>query len=309
MLQTALAVAAALVSVAFAMATFERWLARRRRHELAWTVALAMFALAAFALAAGAGLGWSGPAFRAFYFFGAIANVPVLALGTVYLLGGPRRGDAWAAVVGLAVAFAAGVVAVAPLSAPVAPEALPRGSEVFGPLPRVLAAVASGGGALVVAGGALHSAWRFRRGRLLWSNLLIAAGTAVLSASGLLNSVLGEMEAFAVTLVAGISLVFAGFLVATSPGAPTGAARPARPGDPGALARPDHQELHDGGEEEGAEEDAEDDGGRRSHRAMLARPAAGPRQPGGTRKVTASPAARPSSSAAEVRAQASDTRP
>jgi hypothetical protein len=38
------------------------------------------------------------------------------------------------------------------------------------------------------------------------------------SASGLLNSVLGEMQAFAVTLTAGIIVLFAGFLVAS--GAP-----------------------------------------------------------------------------------------
>jgi hypothetical protein len=48
-------------------------------------------------------------------------------------------------------------------------------------------------------------------------NLLIAAGTAILSASGLLNSVLGEMDAFAVTLTVGITVLFAGFLVATAP--------------------------------------------------------------------------------------------
>ena len=50
---------------------------------------------------------------------------------------------------------------------------------------------------------------------MLVANLLIAAGTLMLSAGGLLNSVLDEMEAFAVTLVAGITVLFVGFLVAT----------------------------------------------------------------------------------------------
>ena len=44
----------------------------------------------------------------------------------------------------------------------------------------------------------------------------IAVGTVVLSASGLLNSVLDEMDAFAATLVVGIALLFTGFLVTTS---------------------------------------------------------------------------------------------
>src|SRR3954467_5800821 len=137
--QTAAAVGAALVSLAFAMSTFERWLARRRRHELMWSLALLMFAVASGALAAGASIGWDGPIFRTFYFFGAIANVPFLALGTVYLLAGRRRGDVAAAGVALVTAFAAGVIAVAPLTGPLPRHELARGSEVFGPLPRILA--------------------------------------------------------------------------------------------------------------------------------------------------------------------------
>jgi hypothetical protein len=220
--QSALAAAAGLVALAFALSTLERWLDRRRRHELAWTVALAMFTLGAGALWLGASNGWNPATFRIFYLFGAILNVPFLALGTIYLLGGPRRGDRWAAGVALAGAFAAGVLAVAPLRAEVPAHRLPQGSEVFGPLPRILAAVASAGGALVVLGGAVWSAWRLRTGagrtrpgggRLALANGLIALGTLVLGASGLLNSVLGEMEGFAVTLTAGITILFLGFLV------------------------------------------------------------------------------------------------
>lgn len=223
--QTALAATAALVAVAFSLSTLDRWLDRRRRHELAWTLALAMFAVGAGALWLGAANGWNGPTFRCFYLFGAILNVPFLALGTVYLLGGPRRGDQVAVGIALGSAFAAGVLAVAPFSAAVPADRLPQGSEVFGPLPRVLAAVASGAGALVVLGGAAWSAWRFGRpsgprrpggARMAGANAVIALGTLVLGASGLLNSVLGEMEGFAVTLAVGITLLFAGFLLATA---------------------------------------------------------------------------------------------
>lgn len=222
-LHTALASAAALVSLAFAMCTFERWLARRRPHELAWSVALALFSLASGALAAGAALGWGAVTFRLFYLFGAILNVPFLALGTVYLLASRRRtADLTAAGVALFAAFAAGVMAVAPFTAELPRDELARGSEVFGPLPRVLAASASGVGALVVIGGAVWSAARVRRRRVVVANGLIALGTLVTGASGLLNSVMDEMDGFAVALVAGITILFAGFLVAT-----TGPGRPA----------------------------------------------------------------------------------
>jgi hypothetical protein len=216
--QTALAVGAALIALAFSLSTFERWLAKRRRHELAWSAALLLFSLGATSLAAGAALGWSSTWFRLFYLFGAIVNVPFLALGTVYLLVGPRRGDVAAAGVVVLAAFAAGVLAVAPLTGPIVRTRLPQGSDVFGPLPRILAAACSAGGALVVFGGAAWSGWRYRRGARLWSNVLIALGTLVLSGSGVLNSVLDEMEAFSVTLTIGITIVFLGFLVATSGG-------------------------------------------------------------------------------------------
>lgn len=240
MLHTALAVAAALVGLAFAMATFERWLARRRRHELAWSTALALFTLAAAALAAGEGVGWNQPLFRLYYLLGAVVNVPVLALGTVYLLNGPRRAGL---AVALFCAFAAGVLAVAPFTAPLPRHELAQGSDVFGPLPRILAAVASGVGALVVFGGAAWSAWRFRRGRMMWANVLIALGTLILANSGLLNSVADEVTGFVITLATGITVLFVGFLVASAGPAATprpteaSGAAPSPPRRPAATAR------------------------------------------------------------------------
>ena len=186
-----------------------------------------MFSVAATALAAGSELGWSPLLFRVFYLFGAVLNVPFLALGTVYLLGGERRGDRVAAALVITAAFAVGVLTVAPFTHELPRESLPRGSEVFGAWPRVLAAAASAGGAIVIFTGAVWSALRIRRARQVTANALIAGGTLILSGSGLLNSVLGEMTAFAVTLLAGISVLFCGFLVATA--TPVAAASPPAP--------------------------------------------------------------------------------
>jgi hypothetical protein len=216
----ALAAGATVVAVAFAASLLERWIVRRRPHELAWAVALILFACGSLALWAGAALGWTGWSFRLFYAFGAVVNVPFLAVGTIELLA-PRRAHVVAAAVALACAFAFGVVAVAPFTAAIPSDALPQGSDVFGPLPRILAAVFSGGGAMVVFVGAVWSAVRLVRGRgpkrLAAGNAVIALGTAILSMSGLLNGVLGQMEAFAVTLTLGIVVLFAGFVIASSP--------------------------------------------------------------------------------------------
>jgi hypothetical protein len=54
--------------------------------------------------------------------------------------------------------------------------------------------------------------------------VLVAVGAAVLSASGSLAGRLGADTSFAVTLTVGISVLFAGFLVASS-GASAGAHR------------------------------------------------------------------------------------
>jgi len=86
--------------------------------------------------------------------------------------------------------------------------------------------------AVVIIAGALWSVYRLARhreparsgvrrgasspGQLVVGNLLIAAGTLVLSASGTLAGRLGKDRAFAVTLLVGIVVLFAGFLVAST---------------------------------------------------------------------------------------------
>ena len=225
----ALAAAATLIALAFAASTFERWLDRRRPHDLAWSVSLLFFFAASAALWLGVAKGWDGATFRVFFLFGAIVNVPWLAIGSVYLLAGPRHGRRWAIATAALSCFAAGVMVVAPTKGPVPVDGLPKGSAVFGVLPRVLAAVASGAGALVVVVGAVWSASLLARkrshpgrprvlnpSRLAAGNVLIALGTLVLGASGTLAGRIGEVRAFALTLVIGITVLFSGFLVATS---------------------------------------------------------------------------------------------
>jgi hypothetical protein len=218
---TALAFVATAVASLFAQATLVRYTAGRRPWELAWTVSLAMFALASAALATGVSTGWDNGTFRAFYLLGAILNVPWLALGTVYLLWGSRAGrrTQWALVAfsGLA----AGVMLTAPIDGPIRGEAIPVGKDVLGVLPRVLAGAGSGVAAIVIIAGALWSAWRFARNRSgigsrrrAAANVLIALGTLVLSSGGLVQGVVGHDEAFTLSLAVGITVVYSGFRVA-----------------------------------------------------------------------------------------------
>ena len=242
-MNVALAAAATLVATAFAIATFDRWQRRRRPHEGAWALSLVFFALGSFALWWAEARGWSLASFRLFFLAGAVLNVPWLALGTVYLLAGPRVGDrvrTWLiALSGAAV----GVVFTAPAStSDLSGVELPKGSDLFGVAPRVFAAVGSGVAALVIIGGAVWSIVRMLRGRQpatsgthrqvidvrrsASGNALIAIGTPVLSASGTFAGRMGADRAFAITLLAGIVVLFAGFLVASA--RPAGSQRTAQ---------------------------------------------------------------------------------
>lgn len=217
------------MSTAFCLSTLERYRRRRKPHELAWTMSMAMFALASLAYFLAAGIGWGPLTFRTFFLFGAILNVPYLALGTVYLLGGQRRGERTRRALNLAAMFCAGVVLTAPLKASLAGPGIPSGKQVFGVAPRVMAAVGSGVASVIIIGGAAWSAWKLMRlratdrsgpvrggigpGRLAMTNVLIAVGTLVLGTGGTLFSTGDRMVDFGIWLAVGVTILFAGFLV------------------------------------------------------------------------------------------------
>src|SRR6185437_16673626 len=114
-----------------------------------------------------------------------------------------------------------GVVLAAPIHGVIAPTGIPNGKDHFGALPRALAGIGSGLGAIVVFAGAFYSAVRFARarrpgsGKLAGGNALIALGTLILSSGGLLQGIVGSDEAFALTLAIGIAVIYGGFVVAS----------------------------------------------------------------------------------------------
>jgi hypothetical protein len=217
-----LAFLATAVATVFAQATLARATSHHRPQDRAWSVALALFALASAALSIGVSTGWDDGTFRVFYLLGAVLSVPWLALGTVHLLARPGVGRVSEQVLIGFTGLAAGVVLAAPMTS-VSGTTIPVGKEVFGAFPRVLAAVGSGLGATVILVGAVVSAARYLRDRTApgnarrgLANVLIAAGTLVLSSGGLIQGVAGKDEAFVISLALGISVIYAGFLVAAS---------------------------------------------------------------------------------------------
>jgi hypothetical protein len=244
---------ATLLALAFFFATLERWLASRKPHELAWTQALAMFTVASAAYWAAGALGWQEWNFRLFYLFGAILNVPFLAMGTVWLLGPERVARPAHRILQYAAFLAAGVMIAVPFQTELPATGLPEGSEIFGVGPRVMAAVGSGVGAVILIAGAVWSAILFVRGRssrrLALTNVMIAIGTIVLSLGGAFFAEDDREVGFGVFLVAGIAILFIGFLISTpekvtavpdaAPSHPSpGALRPRTTPSPGTCTAP-----------------------------------------------------------------------
>lgn len=228
MFTTSLAAGATVIAAAFTAATFERYLWRRRNQDKALAISLAVFTLGAGALLWGSRVGWTSASFRAFYAFGAIINVPFLAAGQMYFMAKKRTADRFLTGAILFGAFSFGITIASPMTGRIDPAILPEGSEVFGVLPRVLAAVGSGLSAVIIFAGTTLSIARLIRARVAkvpvpnWGTrvaglALIALGTVTLSLSGLLNSVFGKMGAFAVTLTLGISMLFLGYMMSSAP--------------------------------------------------------------------------------------------
>lgn len=227
-MDTALAVLAAIVATGFSLDLWLSYRSRPRAHAVAWAVAMSLFAVATWALVLGLAGGWGDTTFRVFYYLGAIANIPLLALGSVYLVLGDRAGRRSRNVLVVFLATAAWVTMTAVPQAVVADVGIPEGSEVFDmplndieggvalPSPRLFAAVAGGVGTIAIVSLALWSTrrtWSTNR-RIAIGNLFIVAGVAAPATGGSLIA-LGEGSAFALTLLVGATLLWAGYRVAS----------------------------------------------------------------------------------------------
>ena len=216
---------AAVVATAFAALLARQFLRRRRSHQAIWALALLMYAVASVSVALGAADGWSSGEFRVYWALGAVLNVPFLAQGELLLLVRfPRVRLGLYALLVFVTAYTIAVVRTAAVDATALVEDLPAGREVFGAgtsaqgLPRIVSTPAY----LVLVGGTLWSARRMRgrpelRDRF-WGTLLIAIGATVIAGFGSAFAALGHLLPFSVSLLVGISGMFAGFLRASRPG-------------------------------------------------------------------------------------------
>jgi hypothetical protein len=215
---------AAAVAFVFAALLGRRFAARRQGYQLVWAIALVMYGLASLAVAAAALNGWSERGFEIYWAFGAVLNVPFLAAGELQLLIRNRAAHVVLyVVVAVITVYTFSVLRRANLDPAELAERLPSGKDVFGAgsdahrLPQLISIPSY----LILLGGALWSAWRMRgrpelRDRC-YGTLLIAAGATLIAGFGSAFAATGNLPWFSIALLAGISVMFAGFLRASRP--------------------------------------------------------------------------------------------
>ena len=181
---------------------------------------MVMYALASLAVAGGVSGGWDPTLYRVFYLFGALLNVPYLALGSIALLG--RRA---LSALGILIVAAVSVYAVVKIAGTsvvadaLATEQIPRGKDAWADqsIPR-LASAYSIAAYLVVLLVAFGSSTRGARRRLgaerVRANRLIALGATIVAVGGTALTRIGRGSAFSITLALGVIAMYLGFRLA-----------------------------------------------------------------------------------------------
>jgi hypothetical protein len=215
----------AIISFVFAFFIFKRYANRRRPHLLLWGLGMLFYGIGGFCEAYFGALGWNPLIFRMWYLFGAILVAAWLGQGTVYLLAKRRVANILMMILGIASLYAAIRVFGAELDPNQLTTSVHTGSELSGhaiitPGIRSLTPFFNIYGVVTLVGGAVYSAWIFYRKRVLLhrtiGNILIAVG-ALAPAFGGAFSRLGIPGALYIGELIGATLIFLGFLRATTP--------------------------------------------------------------------------------------------
>jgi hypothetical protein len=204
-----------ILAALFAPVVYRRWSERKPApHLWWWAVGIAVYGLGTLTEATTTLFGWQEPVFRAWYISGALLGGWPLAQGTVYLMFSRRTANWMAAIVGAVAIAGATVVLLAPIDySLVESHRLTgrvmewRGARLFSPFINTYAAI-------FLIGGAVVSAWRYRRDpgsrHRFVGNCFIAVG-ALLPGIGGTATRMGYTEVLYVMELIGLILIWTGY--------------------------------------------------------------------------------------------------
>jgi hypothetical protein len=227
-----------LVSGVFAFIVLKRWSAKRRPHLLAWGIGLVLYTIGTLSQIV-LNFTWSPLFFALWYWCGALMVAPWLGQGTVYLL--VRRGN-------IARNIQMALILVGVMTLPWTLFLTPFNAQAWHPgadltriykdevqadgsvIPGIMTGSSRGTvrffspimnvwGTIALVGGAIYSAWIFRRKQIMRNrvvgNWLIALGGLMPALAGALIR-LGDPSFQYLGALLGAILIFVGFWIATN---------------------------------------------------------------------------------------------
>lgn len=204
-----------LLATAFAVAVFRRYLRRDHATHLAWWAAgIFLFGLGTFFEGYTAIAGWRESVFRGWYISGALLGGAPLAQGTAYLMLKRRTADRLAFALVTVIAVASVCVLLTPVDAAKAQEHKLSGDVIEWSWVRGFSPFVNTYAFIVLVGGAIVSARRYRRSPLtrdrFYGNLLIALGGLLPGIGGSFTR-FGHTEVLYVTEFLGIVCIYMGY--------------------------------------------------------------------------------------------------
>ena len=211
----------AVLGLVFTALVFRQWLARRKPHQLAWSVGLLMYAVAALMEAVSELAGVWNPTVYRIYIVLAASMVGYLGLGSYYLLAKKKTGPHiyLGMLLGWELVFVWGVFNTELVAEKLVPGITVGGQALgaAGSFPRIMSLPFNISGTFFLLGGALISIYRFARKRefayRMWANVLIAIGTICIAAAGSMARAGVSAGLYPAEMVAS-AILLAGFLMA-----------------------------------------------------------------------------------------------
>ena len=214
-----------LVALLFAWSVLARYNHKRGTHLLMWGIGLVLFAAGTFAESFLA-LAWSDFILRLWYLSGAMLTAAWLGQGTVYLLVSKEKvAHASAAALAVISILSIALIAIAKIDPSTFDPHIAISTQYKTMMERsgfvtLLTVLLNIYGTITLIGGAIYSAYLFWRKQILphrvVGNILIAVGAMFPAAAGTLIN-LGLSDYLYVSEFIGGTLMFAGFIAATSP--------------------------------------------------------------------------------------------
>lgn len=210
-----LPIASTIVAAAFAYVLYQHWQTNTSaRYVMWWMIGIALYGLGTLTEALTTLFGWNEPVFRTWYVAGALLGGAPLAQGTVYLLLKRKTADRLAVAIVTYIAMASAFVIATPLRLDLVETNRLSGEVMAWQWVRLFSPVVNLYAVVFLIGGAIWSAWKYRkttgaRSRVI-GNVLIATG-AILPGIGGGFARAGTVEVLYVAELLGLALIWSGY--------------------------------------------------------------------------------------------------